>query len=462
MAIKFGIVNIYCTFAIDLVTHYYPASEIYMAKKQLLFKLIQVFALSCLLIFNGLLLKYILEQDFFTLSKNKKQAESSECLTSKENFMGFDLNHFEISKSKIKTGQLLPEILSDYGVASSKINQIIENLNGILDVKSIKAGNSYAMIHSNVCVRPDYFVYEINQYKSLLCDLSLVNCPIIIEKEREFRRELVGGTIKSSLWNALEEQGVSLGIIDQMEDALATSMDFHQIQLGNSFKLIFNRVWIEGEPTNEGDLIAAYFNTDRHEHFAFKYEVNNKKDYYDLNGRPLRRSFLQAPLRFSRISSPFNTKRFHPVLKYSRPHFGTDYAAPTGTPIMSVGEGVVTAASYTGGNGNFVKIRHDKTYETQYLHMSRFASGIRPGTHVNQGQIIGYVGSTGLATGPHVCFRFWKNGVQVDHRKLSFPAGLPLPGSILSDYLAFKDKIMAELNTITNESALVNSTNSKI
>ena len=143
-------------------------------------------------------------------------------------------------------------------------------------------------------------------------------------------------------------------------------------------------------------------------------------------------------------------------------HFGTDYAAPCGTPIRAVADGRITASSYTSGNGNFVKIRHDKNYETQYLHMCRFAAGIRPGTHVNQGQIIGYVGSTGLATGPHVCFRFWKNGVQVDHRKLSFPAGEPMPKDLIEGYFKFKDLVMSEISTILNTTAYVPSHNAKL
>ena len=164
--------------------------------------------------------------------------------------------------------------------------------------------------------------------------------------------------------------------------------------------------------------------------------------------------FLKAPVRFSRISSGFNLRRFHPVLKYTRPHLGTDYAAPYGTPIMSVGAGIVSAACYSGGNGNFVKIKHDNIYETQYLHMSRFASGIRKGVRVSQGQIIGYIGSSGLATGPHVCFRFWQNGRQVNPKYLRFPSPDPMPADQLEDYYKFRDNVVKTFNSIQFSTAL--------
>lgn len=332
----------------------------------------------------------------------------------------------------------------------------MKTLDGYINMRNIRAGNNYTLVKSNECTHADYLLYPVDDSRILVCNLYGNQCPKIIDKSTELKTETAYGSIRSSLWQALDEAGVSINIIDQMEDALATSVDFHHIQEGSSFKLIFDRLWIEGEPSNNGTLIAAYFNTNSSEHHAFRYEVNGKYDFYDLNGRPLRKSFLQAPVRFSRITSGFAHRRFHPVLKYSRPHFGTDYAAPTGTPIMAVGNGVVTAASYTGGNGRFVKIRHDKTYETQYLHMSRFANGIRPGVAVSQGQVIGYVGSTGLATGPHVCFRFWKNGTQVDHRKLRFPSGELLPKNLLSDYLSYKDNMLNRINSIMGPTASLN------
>ena len=410
-------------------------------------RLLQITSFLGLLIINAFVLHFMLDFELFK-TQNDCDVLSKECLTSDQEYFGFSLDHFQVTRSKVKSGQLLPKIFSDYGLSQTKISSLIGSMDGVLNLRNIRQGNSYAMICSNECKAPDYFVYEIDAMKYLVCDLSGQSCPRVEFKQNELKREEVGGYIKNSLWNALQEQGVSINIIDQMEDALATSVDFHHLQEGNSFKLVFDRHWIEGQPSNMGDLVAAYFNTNDKEHYAFKFDVNNRSDYYDYNGRPLKAAFLKAPVRFSRITSGFTMRRFHPVLKYARPHFGTDYAAPTGTPIMAVGNGVVSAAAYSGGNGKFVKIKHDKTYESQYLHMSRFAAGIRAGSHVSQGQIIGYVGSTGLATGPHVCFRFWRNGTQVDHRKLNFPSGEPMPFNLLPDFGAQRDELMKRFNQI--------------
>ncbi|MDP4821323.1 MAG: M23 family metallopeptidase, partial [Saprospiraceae bacterium] len=166
----------------------------------------------------------------------------------------------------------------------------------------------------------------------------------------------------------------------------------------------------------------------------------------DMEGRPMKKSFLKSPVQHSRISSFYNLNRFHPILKRRRPHYGTDYAAPHGTPIRAVGSGVISQASYTSGNGNFVKIKHRDNIETQYLHMSKFAKGIKPGAQVDQGDIIGYVGSTGLATGPHVCFRFWKDGKQINHLNLTFPPADPLPESEMPTFLQQRDKYLSLMN----------------
>lgn len=415
-------------------------------------KSLYALSFAVLLFLNGFLLHFLLHSGFGKRITNEKES----CATATLGKFGFDERLFSFTEKKIKPGQLFPELLKDIGLSQEKVGSVMRNLDGAINMRNIRSGSTYTLVSTNECFHPDYLVYELDNARSVVCDLSGKQCPMLIEKQKELRRESAAGTITSSLWQALEDAGVSMVIIDQMEDALATSVDFLHVQEGSSFKLIFDRSWIEGKPSSEGKLLAAYFNTGSTEHHAFLYEVNGKADYYDVNGRPLRKSFLQAPVRFSRISSGFSRMRFHPVLKFSRPHFGTDYAAPVGTPIMAVGNGVVTAASYTSGNGNFVKIRHNQTYETQYLHMSRFASGIHPGTNVSQGQVIGYVGQTGLATGPHVCFRFWKNGVQVDHRKLRFPSGDPLPTSLLSNYFATRDSMMMKLNAIQGSAASVN------
>jgi len=196
-------------------------------------------------------------------------------------------------------------------------------------------------------------------------------------------------------------------------------------------------------------VYAAYYKNYSNEYYAIQFDSTKHAGYYDFEGRPMNKSFLKSPVKYSRISSRYNLRRFHPIQKRVKPHYGTDYAAPHGTPIMAVGDGVVSRQGFTRGNGNFVKIKHNKTYSTQYLHMSKFAKGVSKGVHVKQGQTIGYVGSTGLATGPHVCFRFWKEGRQVNHLNMSFPPPEPMPETDLPKFYAARDAYLKLMENVT-------------
>jgi murein DD-endopeptidase MepM/ murein hydrolase activator NlpD len=257
--------------------------------------------------------------------------------------------------------------------------------------------------------------------------------------------------INSSLWLTMKSYDLPVQLIDKMEGVFQWSLDFFRIQNGDQFKIIYEENTIDGKFAGIGKVLGAYFKNYDNEYYGIYYENGKAKGYYDEEGRPMKSPFLKAPIRFSsyRISSSYNLRRFHPVLKRVRPHYGTDYAAPRGTPIVAVAHGVVTRAGYGRGNGNYVKIKHDKTYSTQYLHMSGFAKGIRSGVHVKQGQVIGYVGSTGLATGPHVCFRFWKNGKQVNHLRLKLPNPEPMPENLKPLYFPVRDEMVARLGAIS-------------
>jgi murein DD-endopeptidase MepM/ murein hydrolase activator NlpD len=243
------------------------------------------------------------------------------------------------------------------------------------------------------------------------------------------------------------ENGMSISLIDKMEDALAWSVDFYHAQKGDEYKLIYERKYINNKAVTVGQLLGAYYLNDK-AHYAIYWDTEHYAGYYDQFGNPTKKAFLKAPVKFSRISSRFSYNRFHPVLKRSRPHFGTDYAAAYGTPIHAVANGTVIARAYTKNNGYYVKIRHDNQYMTQYLHMQKFAKGIRKGSHVQQGQTIGYVGSTGLATGPHVCFRFTKNGRPIDHLRENFPPPEPLPQEQLEDYFVLRDSMVPIIDEI--------------
>jgi murein DD-endopeptidase MepM/ murein hydrolase activator NlpD len=351
---------------------------------------------------------------------------------------GFPLDSVYFQENIIKKNEVFSLIL------------LIENkAKDIFNFRNIKAGSKYHIIKSNECDEmPIAFIYEPDKYTYFVCDLRNDIKVNLVEREVELCEESAFGSIESSLWQSLSKAGVDNSIIDKMEEALSTSVDFYHTQKGDEFKLIFEKKYIDGEYIGLGKLKAASYTTGNNTSYSMLYTSKDYEGYLDFDGRPARKTFLKAPVKFSRISSNFNLRRFHPIKNVTIPHLGTDYAAPYGTEIRAVSDGVVTAAAYGSGNGNFVKIRHDKVYETQYLHMSRFAKGVRSGTRVRQGQTIGYVGATGLATGPHVCFRFWKNGKQINHLKEKMPAPEPLPASQLKSYFELRDKMMLRLQNV--------------
>jgi murein DD-endopeptidase MepM/ murein hydrolase activator NlpD len=234
-----------------------------------------------------------------------------------------------------------------------------------------------------------------------------------------------------------------------MIDVLAHYVDFYHQKQGDKFKIVYEKHLVEGKEVGTGKILAALYEREGKQFYAFNYETQGEScKYFDIEGRPAKKAFLKSPVKFSRISSRYSLNRLHPILGYSRPHFGTDYAAAHGTPILAIADGTILEATRRGGNGNFVKMRHDGTYESQYLHMSHFAKGIKPGVRVTQGQTIGFVGSTGLATGPHCCFRFWKNGKQVDHTRLDLPTALPMKGAALEAFNVERDRFLQMLNQV--------------
>jgi len=358
---------------------------------------------------------------------------------------GFALDTFQVAEGDIQPGSYLGELLKNHGVDYATIDQLARNARDVFDVKDIRVGKPYTILKKDSTESADYFIYEPSVYEYVVFELK-EDLKVWRQKRKiDTQIRTAGGTIESSLWNAMVDNGLSYEITDKMENALQWSIDFHHIQKGDQFRLVFDQHYIEGEEVGVGEVHAAYYKNYDKEFYAVYFEDTENPGYYDLEGRPMNKGFLKAPVKYSRISSHYNLNRYHPILKRVRPHLGTDYAAPYGTEIYAVGDGVVSRASYTKGNGNFVKIRHDGTYETQYLHMQKFASGIKPGVHVRQGDVIGYVGSTGLATGPHVCFRFWKNGRQVNHLRLSFPPPEPLPADDMPLFEAVRDSLMEML-----------------
>ncbi len=340
---------------------------------------------------------------------------------------GFVADSFEIHEGVIQPNDFLSNILLKYNVPYGEIDKLAKASKEVFDVKKIAAGKKYTVFcKKDSTGKAVCFVYQPNKVEYVVYELG---DSIKIRKEKKevkTRIKTASGIINSSLYQTLSEKNVSPVLAVKMADIYAWTIDFYRIQKGDWFKVIYEARYVDDEFIGVGKIIAADFNHYQKDFYAFYFIQDSTKgaDYFDENGNSLRKAFLQSPLKFGRLTSGYSLKRFHPVQKRYKAHLGTDYAAPKGTPILATGDGVVIASAYSKYNGNYVKIKHNSTYTTQYLHMSKRA--VKTGQYVKQGEVIGYVGSTGLATGPHVCYRFWKNGKQVNHRKEEFPPSEPI------------------------------------
>lgn len=362
---------------------------------------------------------------------------------------GFAMDEFQLSETKLKSGDVLGEILINHGMTYPQVLQLVEQCQDKFKINSLRIGKNLCFLQKSNSSTPAYMVYEPSPYEYILFKLQEPYEVTVVKRAVTTEIVAASGVLETNFWQALTDNGLNDELADGMIDLLSSSVDFYHQKVGDRFKVVFEQHYVEGEAVGTGKILAAVYERDQKESFAFNFEKEGEKtNYYDFEGRPARKVFLKSPVKFSRISSRYNLNRKHPILGYRRAHRGTDYAAPTGTPIMAVAAGTVVEAGRRGGNGNYVKIRHDATYSTQYLHMSRYAKGIRRGTKVAQGQTIGYVGSTGLATGPHCCFRFWKNGVQVNHLRLNLPQPKPISGELLAEYKVARDELLKLLNSV--------------
>ena len=367
-----------------------------------------------------------------------------------EELYGFPKDSFNIVEDKIKKNQFLADILLNYGVSYPEIDRLVKVAKDTFDVRYIRSGKKYAILSNTVdsVDKAQVFVYQPNDIEYIVFDLRDSINVYTGRKEVEIRSREASGTINSSLFLTLTENKLSPALAMKMSEIFAWTIDFYRIQKGDYFKVVFEEKFVDGEFIGIGEIKSVLFNNYGEDFYAFTFEQDSILDYYDDQAQSLRKAFLQSPLKFGRLSSAFTKRRFHPVQKRWKAHLGTDYAAPRGTPILAVGDGVVTEARFKKYNGNYVKIKHNGTYTTQYLHMNKIGKGIRPGKRVRQGQVIGYVGSTGLATGPHVCFRFWKNGSQVDHRKEKLPPSKPVKKENIEAFNARMKKLKAQLDKI--------------
>ena len=361
---------------------------------------------------------------------------------------GIPSDSFDLITGRIKRNGFLSEVLLQHGVSMQEIDQTIKNSKSVFDVRKIRSGNNYILF----CDRDSngkakYLVYEHDPQISYVFSFndSLNITPFRKQITSEIKYS--SGTIKTSLWDAMIDGGLHPNLAVQLSEVFAWTVDFFGLQKGDNFKVIYEELSIEGKSLGTGKIYGAQFNRSGSSITAIPFIQDGRESFFDIDGNSLRKAFLKAPLVFSRISSHFSSARMHPILRIVRPHYGVDYAAPIGTPVHAIGDGRVISATNEGGAGRMVKIQHNSVYATGYMHLSRFGDGISAGKFVKQGDIIGYVGSTGLSTGPHLDFRFYKNGSPVDPLKVDAPPVEPVTEENKAKFEKMKTVVLGLLGT---------------
>ena len=383
------------------------------------------------------------------VQSRKSAKEAVVALPQPELRFGIPVDSFRIREGIIRPEQNLGEILAGFGISMTKVDQLVKASAGIFDLKKIRSGQNYFLFQEHDTANTTrYLVYENNAVEYVVFDLKDSTSISLGKKEVRKVYKTASGVIHSNLWNTMTENNLNPVLALELSDVYAWSIDFFGIQRGDRFRVLYEEQFVDSVSIGIGPVHAAEFEHMGKSFYAFRYFQDKSFDYFDDRGDNIRRAFLKAPLSFSRISSRFSGSRLHPILKIRRPHFGVDYTAPKGTPVVSIGDGVVIEKGYHGGAGNAVKIKHNGVYTTQYMHLSGYGQGIFPGAHVTQGQVIGFVGSTGLSTGPHLDFRVYKNGSPVDPLKMEAPPSEPVKKEFRSDYLYVKDSLMRSIFTI--------------
>jgi murein DD-endopeptidase MepM/ murein hydrolase activator NlpD len=366
---------------------------------------------------------------------------------------GYTLNNFHVFKDTVVSGDSFGSILEKNNLYYPQIYNIIQKAKQVFDVRKINIGKSYTILFSKDSLKtPELFIYQPN-----LIDYVLVSLTDSLWAEKKYKSvKLVEfeaqGIITSSLSQAMEEEKLSPLLSNELSEIYAWTIDFFRLEKGDNFKIIYTGKFVDDSIyVGLNRIHSAYFEHKGNPLYAIEFETDPKRniiEYFDENGKNLRRAFLRAPVQFSRISSRYNLKRKIAYYGRVRPHLGTDFAAPTGTKIRSTASGTVVKSSYTRGNGNYVTIKHNATYSTQYLHMKK--RGVKVGQFVKQGDYIGLVGMTGNTSGPHVCYRFWKKGKQVDPLRQKLPEAKPISKDLKEKYLAYMKPIKKQLDNINS------------
>ena len=360
---------------------------------------------------------------------------------------GFKFNDYDVVQDTIVAGDNFGNILDKENIGNKKVHEIVKKIKDTFDVRKIRIGKQYTLLRTKDNEKKlQIFIYQSDRTNFYVVDFRDTVAAYHKTKPITIKRRTIASALDGSLSETLQRQKVDASLATQIAKVYAWSIDFFKLQKGDKFAITFNERYIN-DSIYDGveNFESAFFEYKGKLIYAFPFQedtISGKVDYFDEEGNALRNFFLKAPIKFVNITSRYTKNRFHPVQQIWKAHNGTDYAAPTGTPIMTTASGTVEQTGYTAGNGNFVKVKHDRTYSTQYLHLSKIL--VRRGQFVKQGDIIGRVGSTGLATGPHVCYRFWKNNVQVDALKLKLPNSEPMNSK-------FKPRYFKKITPLKNE-----------
>ena len=359
--------------------------------------------------------------------------------------LGIRIDTLALDEGRVASGASLSTLLRSRGVKAAEVDRIARVAKPVFDVRRIQVGHRYTALSTlDSLPKLRYFIYQESQTDFVVFQLADSLQVYRAQKALTSREQTAQGTIENSLWATLHQSRQPVELANTLSDIYAWQIDFFAVQPGDSFRVVYDRLYVDDTvPAGIGDVHAALFRHAGKDYYAFPFVQDGFREYFDERGVNLRRAFLKAPLHYSRISSRFSEGRMHPVLRIRRPHHGVDYAAPTGTPVMSIGSGTVQKKGYQkNGGGNYITIRHNGTYTTTYMHLNGFAKGTEVGQAVSQGQVIGYVGSTGISTGPHLDFRVYRNGQPIDPLTMESPAAVPLKEACRDSFMLIKDSLM--------------------
>ena len=364
---------------------------------------------------------------------------------------GLPVEQYDVAYGVVEPGQNLSELLQAHGLNGWQVHKLGKRADGVFDVRNLRAGQGYATFASkdSLDARLEFLVYEESPRSYVVFDLRDDYTVYRGYNPVEWKHKSLKGTLNSSLWVAVQEQGASPLLALELSNIYGWSIDFFGLQAGDEFRLLYAQEYVDARGLDSFRVLGAAFTHADSTYYAIPFEQDGEMLYYNEHGQSLEGTFLKAPLDYYRITSRFSNSRFHPVLRRRRAHHGVDYAAPTGTPVYATADGTVIARAYqANGGGNYVKIKHNSIYTTTYMHLSRFAKGLKVGQRVRQKDVIGYVGSTGLSTGPHLDYRVYENGKPINPLLIRSQPKKPVAPALMPQFHAVCDSLVRQLQVL--------------